>query len=133
MSPDPRSHEFIRNPECVGWTEVFAGIESGEERWLLVARALRPISDGGMGVNLDTVVLKALQSNPSGVEMLLKSSYEVDKVCELPYGDVTEFELKAYLGNTIPALEKYIKETDSAVMRHCLDNLRSQMLLREHE
>ena len=58
------------------------GISRGNAEWLKVARLLRPVSDAGASLSLDTAVSEALPHAPSRVLPLLSAGiFKIEDVC----------------------------------------------------
>jgi hypothetical protein len=64
---------------------LFAGIESGDPRWLEVARRLRGVSDASTSLSLNYSVARALPKAPERVLTLIGRGFTVNDVCTSPF------------------------------------------------
>jgi hypothetical protein len=72
--------ELFSDPE--GWDTLFEGIASGDVGWLQVAQQAQGTVEAGGAQELQMAVGRALERNPEGVLLLLKSGYSnVSAVC----------------------------------------------------
>jgi hypothetical protein len=69
------------------WTDeaLFAGIETGDPKWLEVARRLRAVSDAGATLSLNYAVARALPNAPARVLALIDHGFSIDDVCTSPF------------------------------------------------
>ncbi len=95
-------------------------IETGDPKWLEVARVLRPASDAGSGEDLLIMVARALPNAPALVLKMIGDSFPLRDICTLPFieGEV-EIE-KDYLNRTEKALISVQKPELQKVRWECL-------------
>jgi hypothetical protein len=64
------------------WDDVMAKIAGGKNKWLRVAGALRPATDGGASETLDEAVFLALKPASAAVlKLLMEGRFSTDSVC----------------------------------------------------
>lgn len=118
-----------------GWHLCFSmlnNIETGNEKWLEVAKKLRPGTDAGATFTLELSVARALPDAPEAVLSLIKDAKEFsfNDICSLPYMDGTSDEkCLEYLDKTINALSRPMTKEVEKLRAKCLSR---QKKLRQH-
>jgi len=95
-------------------------IESGEPKWLEVARVLRPASDAGSGEDLLIMVARALPNAPALVLNMIGNSFPLRDICTLPFIEGEPEIEKAYLNKTENALKSLQEPELEGVRWDCL-------------
>jgi hypothetical protein len=65
------------------WKAVIAGIASGKDAWLEIARVIEPGVDAGMGEDLTGAAATALRANPVGVLRLVGTEFQEWAGCRM--------------------------------------------------
>jgi len=115
------------------WDRLMEKIESGEKKWLEVAKSLKPASDAGSSEELNGAMSLALLKNPLDVlSMIQTGPFNISDVCTCPYVVETSADEKVaytYLFNAEKTLIDFIPPHDSprldTVRRNCLDIIQS--------
>ena len=88
------------------WANVLTHIESGQDAWLGVARALRSGVDAGTGEDLTTAVATALRGNPAGVLKMTDSGFPIAQVCDVPLIEPTGAQVQHWKHDVLSALAR---------------------------
>lgn len=111
------------------WDRLMEHIESGEKKWLEVAKSLKPASDAGTSEDLNGAMSLALLKNPLEVLTLIQSGpFNISDVCTCPYAAETSAEENVaytYLFNAEKTLIDLIPPQDNprldTVRNNCLE------------
>ena len=101
------------------WKAVRAGIASGKDAWLGVARAIRPGVDAGTGEDLNTALATALRVNPAGVLRLVGPDFPLTHVCDVPLIEPTDAQVAAWKRNALAALDRVSDPSLAATVQDC--------------
>jgi len=111
------------------WDKLIEKIESGEKKWLEVAKSLKSASDAGSSEDLNGAMSLALLKNPLDVLTMTQTGpFNISEVCTCPYVVETSADEKVaytYLFKAEKTLIDLIPPQDNphldAVRRNCLD------------
>jgi hypothetical protein len=111
------------------WDRLIDKIETGEKKWLVVAKSLKPASDAGSSEDLNGAMSLALLKNPLDVLTMIQSGpFNISDVCTCPYAAETSAEENVaytYLFNAEKTLIDLIPPQDNphldTVRNNCLD------------
>jgi hypothetical protein len=109
------------------WNELIEKIETGEKRWLEVAKALRPGTDAGASEMLHLAAGVALVRSPREVLLLLGPGMSLEAVCGFP--DMADNRYKTqkqtvqYLDARIEAVKKLSGPDIASLRDQCLVHL----------
>lgn len=117
--------------DAATWKAVHKGISSGEEGWIDVAAALRPVADAGVSESFDIALFFALKQAPSKVLAMLvqQNSSGSDFVCSgmggvvFDVNDLTTQQALAWIDERIIAVQNVDNPTLATVRASCLNNL----------
>jgi hypothetical protein len=84
------------------WEALLQKIETGDPRWLAVARELADGTDAGTSEDLQVVLARALPKNPADVLRLAdtQSFLSINDLCAAPFIEPEPAYLKRYLRET---------------------------------
>lgn len=109
------------------WPQVLAGIASGDNDWLRVYAAIRPVADGELGEDLGESIFSALPRNPFKVIPIVSSEHDgaadvctFDPDAELPAGG-----MKTYLDALDKALDRARGDAQLRMARLCRAGIRN--------
>jgi hypothetical protein len=88
------------------WKAVIAGVATGQNAWLDVARAIQPGVDAGTGEDLTSAVASALKVNPAAVLQLIGTEFPLEKVCDIPLIEPTNAEVASWKRRALAALDR---------------------------
>jgi hypothetical protein len=109
------------------WENVLRGIESGNQQWLDVARALADGTDAGTSEDLQVALATALPNNPAGVLKLagVQSFLSIDNLCGAPFIEPEPKVLKRYLRKAKTALETLKDKSVEQQRVRCLADIQA--------
>lgn len=113
-------------------------VETGNRKWLKVAKLLKPGTDAGSAESLDFAVARALPKVPAdvlsmvqGEEHNVTGGFGLADVCTVPFLEEEQQVVDRYLASAELALEKMKKDNRhrklETLRRKCLERIRSYM------
>jgi ABC-type Fe3+-hydroxamate transport system substrate-binding protein len=104
---------------------VLERIASGDSTWVNLARPLSQGTDAGESTGLTIALATALPRNPAAVLRVLDDGpvLGASAVCGVPFIEPEAGEVKAYLEQTIPAVERVAQTRDTPLRSSCLTSL----------
>ena len=99
---------------------VCDGIQTGDRRWLEVARLLKQASDAGSALSLNYSVARAIPRAPERVLRLIGDGFTVNDVCTSPYIEPKPGVAEQYQRKAAGALATVRKPELASVRAACL-------------
>jgi hypothetical protein len=116
----PAASADFATRDNAGWTQILAGIQSGDPAWLALVPRLKPTPNAAAAEQLPIALSLALQTHPASVLALLPATYPIDRICADIRIEPPRTESRAYYRRTIAALSA-LNQPQAAV---CLANLK---------
>jgi len=99
-------------------------IETGDPRWLEVARQLRSAADAAASLSLNYSVARAIPRQPERVLALIGNGFQTQDVCASPFIEPASGIAERYQREAIAAVERISDPKLSAAKSVCLVELR---------
>jgi hypothetical protein len=103
-----------------GWTQILAGIQSGDSAWLALVPRLQQTPNAGAAEQIPIALSLALQTQPARVLALLPATYPIARICADSRIEPTRAQRRAYYRRAIAAVAALHQPTAAA----CLASLR---------
>lgn len=103
------------------WPVIMNGISSGDDDWLSVYSAIKPLADGEVGEDLSKSIFGALPKNPLRVLPILSAHHHsVSDVCTFSFeAESPPGGIKAYLDRLDKSLEEAKGRSELRMARLC--------------
>ena len=118
----PTVQRLVTNKRSPQWDAVLRQVETGDDRWLAVARELSAGTDAGTSEGLQVALATALPKNPAGVLRLAGTQpfLSLTNLCSAPFIEPQPAFFRRYLSSTRKAL---LRLKDAAIESRRLECL----------
>jgi hypothetical protein len=112
----PAASRDFASRNNAGWTQILAGIQSGNPAWLALVPRLKPTPNAAAAGQIPIALSLALPAQPASVLALLPATYPIGRICADIRIEPTRAQSRDYYRRAIAAVAPLHQPTAAACL-----------------